>query len=75
MYHQTDKSTSVHRSQVTISLLMAQFITTFLWKRGLDPDMYAMPIQSSLIDLISQILLVICYELAEALGSKVGGRL
>ena len=46
-------------------------MTTFLWHRGLDPDMYALPIQSALTDLTGQLLLVACYELASLLGVKV----
>ncbi|KAI0823908.1 hypothetical protein BC628DRAFT_1323965 [Trametes gibbosa] len=56
---------------ITISLLMAQLITTFLWKRGFDPDMYALPCQSALTDLVGQLLLVACYEFASLLGAKV----
>ncbi|KAI0628786.1 hypothetical protein C8Q77DRAFT_339917 [Trametes polyzona] len=56
---------------VTISLLMAQLITTFLWKRGFDPDMYALPCQSALTDLVGQLLLVACYEFASLLGAQV----
>ncbi|RDX52887.1 hypothetical protein OH76DRAFT_1470326 [Lentinus brumalis] len=56
---------------ITISLLVAQFLTTFLWKRGLDPDMYALPCQSALTDLVGQLLLVACYEVASLLGVKV----
>lgn len=59
------------RPQITISLLMSQLITTLLWKRGLDPDMYALPCQSALTDLVGQLLLVACYELASLLGAQV----
>ena len=57
--------------QITISLLVANLLTTVLWKRGLDPDMYALPIQSALTDLTGQLLLVACYEVASLLGIKV----
>ncbi|EJF62723.1 hypothetical protein DICSQDRAFT_58022 [Dichomitus squalens LYAD-421 SS1] len=56
---------------ITISLTIAQLTTTFLWKRKLDPDMYALPFQSALTDLIGQSLLVACYEVASLLGVKV----
>ncbi|KAL7282933.1 hypothetical protein ACG7TL_002351 [Trametes sanguinea] len=56
---------------ITISLLIARVTTTFLWKRGLDPDMYALPFQSALTDLVGQLLLVACYEVASLLGVKV----
>lgn len=57
--------------QVTISLLLAHGITTVLWRWKLDPDMYALPVQSALTDLIGQSLLVACYEIASLLGVKV----
>ncbi|KAI0078969.1 hypothetical protein K474DRAFT_1738766 [Panus rudis PR-1116 ss-1] len=56
---------------VTASLVIARYLTTFLWNRGLDPDVYAMPIHSALVDLISQLLLVACFEIVSALGMKV----
>ncbi|KAI0737970.1 hypothetical protein C8Q80DRAFT_1114145 [Daedaleopsis nitida] len=56
---------------ITISLSIAQIMTTILWKRQLDPDMYALPIQSATTDLVGQLLLVACYELASLLGVKV----
>ncbi|CCM05763.1 uncharacterized protein FIBRA_07996 [Fibroporia radiculosa] len=56
---------------VAISLSVAQVVTNYLWKRDLDPDMYAMPLQSAVMDLVGQLLLVLCYEAAALLGSKV----
>ncbi|KZS98799.1 hypothetical protein SISNIDRAFT_403866 [Sistotremastrum niveocremeum HHB9708] len=56
---------------VIASLTIANFLTHVLWARGLDPDMYALPIQSSLVDLIGQCLLVASFEVARALGGKV----
>ncbi|KAI0355089.1 hypothetical protein OH77DRAFT_1425148 [Trametes cingulata] len=56
---------------VTISLIIARLTTTFLWKRGFDPDMYALPFQSALTDLVGQLLLVACYEVASLLGAQV----
>ncbi|KAH7093939.1 hypothetical protein BKA62DRAFT_721678 [Auriculariales sp. MPI-PUGE-AT-0066] len=56
---------------VLISLVFSRIFTFWLWRRGHDPDMYALPWQSSLIDLISQLLLVGCYMLAQALGANV----
>ncbi|KAI0657206.1 hypothetical protein C8Q70DRAFT_920207 [Cubamyces menziesii] len=56
---------------ITISLTIARYTTTFLWKRGLDPDMYALPFQSALTDLVGQLLLVACYEVASLLGAQV----
>ncbi|KAI8999121.1 hypothetical protein BD414DRAFT_433700 [Trametes punicea] len=56
---------------ITISLFIARLTTNFLWKRNLDPDMYALPFQSALTDLVGQLLLVACYEVASLLGVKV----
>jgi len=54
-----------------MSLLIAQGLTTLLWARDLDPDMYAMPIHSALLDLIGQLLLVICFEIVSHFTSSV----
>ncbi|KAI6097962.1 hypothetical protein EDD16DRAFT_1498967, partial [Pisolithus croceorrhizus] len=48
---------------VTISLLIANALTDFLWSKDLDPDMYALPIHSALMDLVGQLLLVLCFQL------------
>ncbi|KAA1477669.1 hypothetical protein DENSPDRAFT_829062 [Dentipellis sp. KUC8613] len=56
---------------VTIALLLAQALTNLLWARGLDPDMYALPIHSASMDLIGQLLLVACFEIVAALGVHV----
>jgi len=56
------------------SLSLANWLTHFLWSKGLDPDMYAMPIQSSLVDLLGQCLLVLSYELTTLLGSDMIAR-
>ncbi|TFY82211.1 hypothetical protein EWM64_g1807 [Hericium alpestre] len=56
---------------VSIALLLARALTNLLWSRGLDPDMYALPIHSASMDLIGQLLLVSCFELVSALGLKV----
>uniref|UniRef100_D8PUR5 SLC41A/MgtE integral membrane domain-containing protein n=1 Tax=Schizophyllum commune (strain H4-8 / FGSC 9210) TaxID=578458 RepID=D8PUR5_SCHCM len=48
---------------VTISLLVAYHLTKFLWSRGLDPDSNALPLHSALMDLVGQLLLVLCFEL------------
>ncbi|KAI0699660.1 hypothetical protein BC835DRAFT_1405045 [Cytidiella melzeri] len=53
---------------VIASLFLAQLLTHFLWKRNLDPDMYALPIHSALVDLIGQLLLVVCFEILSHLG-------
>ena len=46
-------------------------MTTLLWRHKLDPDMCALPIHSALMDLVGQLLLVSCFELARAMGLKV----
>jgi solute carrier family 41 len=63
--------TYFHFAQVTSSLLIARALTNFLWARNLDPDMYALPIHSALMDLIGQLLLVLCFEIVSLLGAKV----
>ena len=60
--------------QITISLAIAQPTTTLLWKRHLDPDMYALPFQSAITDLIGQLLLVACYIIAGKVGADVSAR-
>ncbi|EIN07878.1 Mg transporter [Punctularia strigosozonata HHB-11173 SS5] len=56
---------------VSVSLLLAQVLTNFLWSKNLDPDMYAMPIHSALVDLVGQLLLVVCFEIVSKLGADV----
>jgi len=53
---------------VYVSLIVAQSLTRYLWSKGLDPDMYALPIHSALMDLIGQLLLVLCFLLVSFLG-------
>lgn len=58
-------------AQVIISLVVSQWLTEYLWRRNLDPDVYAMAIQSSVVDLLAQLMLVLCFEIAQALGVHV----
>ncbi|KAF8507993.1 hypothetical protein JB92DRAFT_2733830 [Gautieria morchelliformis] len=58
-------------SLVFFSLIVAKFLTEYLWRWDLDPDTYAMPIQSSIVDLVGQFMLVFCYVVAQALGADV----
>ncbi|KDQ59811.1 hypothetical protein JAAARDRAFT_153894 [Jaapia argillacea MUCL 33604] len=58
---------------VSVSLLVARALTNFLWSRDLDPDIYAIPIHSALMDLVGQLLLVLCFEIVSLLGGKVKG--
>ena len=57
--------------QVSASLVFAQLLTEFLWKRNYDPDMYAMPLHSSVVDLIGQLLLIVCFEIVSLMGQAV----
>ena len=57
--------------QVLSSLFVAQLVTLYLWRRDLDPDIYAMAIQTSIVDLLGQLLLVLGFEIAQALGANV----
>ncbi|KAF8894844.1 hypothetical protein BD779DRAFT_1669289 [Infundibulicybe gibba] len=40
---------------VLISLIIASPLTNYLWSKNLDPDLYALPIHSALVDLIGQL--------------------
>ncbi|KAF9145930.1 hypothetical protein BGX30_005746 [Mortierella sp. GBA39] len=51
--------TAVALTLVTISLVLAKKITQLFWKWGYDPDNYALPILTSLIDVLGTALLVI----------------
>ncbi|KAF9228853.1 solute carrier family 41 member 1 [Gyrodon lividus] len=53
---------------VSISLVIARALTNYLWSKGLDPDMYALPIHSAMMDLIGQLLLVLCFTLVSLIG-------
>ncbi|KAH8824420.1 solute carrier family 41 member 1 [Flagelloscypha sp. PMI_526] len=59
---------------VGASLVIARFLTNFLWRRGRDPDMYALPVHSALMDLIGQLLLVICFEIVQLASGSRGGK-
>jgi len=54
---------------VTLSLYVARLLTNFLWSKNLDPDTYALPIHSATMDLIGQLLLVLCFEIVSLLGA------
>ncbi|PBK64588.1 hypothetical protein ARMSODRAFT_1087986 [Armillaria solidipes] len=60
---------------VTASLFIAGALTNFLWSKKLDPDMYALPIHSALMDLIGQLLLVLCFEIVSLLGVHVRSKM
>lgn len=56
---------------VIVSLVVARFLTDFLWSKNRDPDIYALPIHSAFMDLVGQLLLVLCFEIVSCLGTKV----
>ena len=57
-----------YKLQVVVSISVAHLLTNLLWKRGLDPDMYALPIHSALMDLVGQTMLVLCFEIVSLLS-------
>ncbi|KAI0261732.1 hypothetical protein BC834DRAFT_894338 [Gloeopeniophorella convolvens] len=59
---------------ICISLTIARLLTGYLWAHGHDPDVYALPIHSALMDLCGQLLLVSSFEVASALGIRVRSR-
>lgn len=56
---------------VVLSLYLAEAITSLLWKHGLDPDIYALPLHSAVVDLMGLLLLVICFEAVSYIGVPV----
>ncbi|OJA11197.1 hypothetical protein AZE42_06241 [Rhizopogon vesiculosus] len=56
---------------VFTSLVVARLLTDLLWSKGLDPDTYALPIHSALMDLVGQLLLVLCFEIVSLLGTNL----
>ncbi|TFK25742.1 solute carrier family 41 member 1 [Coprinopsis marcescibilis] len=59
---------------VFASLVIARWLTNWLWAKGRDPDVYALPVHSALMDLIGQLLLVLCFEIVSAMGAKIKTR-
>ncbi|KAF8643554.1 hypothetical protein AX16_008942 [Volvariella volvacea WC 439] len=59
---------------VLVSFFIAYKLTNWLWSLDRDPDMYALPIHSAAMDLVGQLLLVFCFEVASVLGAKVRAR-
>ncbi|KAM0792201.1 hypothetical protein ACM66B_004898 [Microbotryomycetes sp. NB124-2] len=51
-------------AQVAISLLIAYHLTFVLWKLDYDPDVYALPLLSSFLDVTGQLLLVAAFALS-----------
>ncbi|KAG8818832.1 hypothetical protein FRC18_012315 [Serendipita sp. 400] len=53
---------------VVCAIVLSHYLTILLWNRNFDPDTYALPLQSSLCDLMGQTFLVTCYEFVGAIG-------
>jgi len=64
-------TTSIDILQVAVSLLIADALTNYLWSRNFDPDMYALPIHSATMDLVGQLLLVLCFQLVSLMGIQL----
>ncbi|CAE6441420.1 unnamed protein product [Rhizoctonia solani] len=56
---------------VVVALALAYYLTHLFWRYGFDPDAYCLPVHSAVVDLIGQLFLVACYELASLLGNDV----
>ncbi|KAF8710609.1 Divalent cation transporter, partial [Rhizoctonia solani] len=56
---------------VSAALGLAYYLTHLFWRHGFDPDAYCLPVHSALVDLIGQLFLVACYELASLFGNDV----
>lgn len=56
---------------MAVSLASAYYLTIWLWKRDFDPDINALPLLCSAVDLFGQLMLVGAYFLAKALGGDV----
>ena len=53
--------------QVALSLVLGYFIAVILWKFDYDPDMNALPLHSSIIDVVGQLILVVAFALTQNL--------
>ncbi|CDZ97391.1 Predicted divalent cation transporter [Phaffia rhodozyma] len=56
---------------IAISLYLADRFTLCFWSRELDPDSHTLPILSSVIDLVGQLLLFVAFEAAAMAGGNV----
>lgn len=61
----------INTLQVAVSLFIADGLTNYLWSRSFDPDMYALPIHSAMMDLVGQLLLVLCFQLVSLMGIRL----
>ncbi|SCZ95798.1 BZ3500_MvSof-1268-A1-R1_Chr8-1g09805 [Microbotryum saponariae] len=57
--------------QMVVSLALAYYTATTLWKLDYDPDVYALPLLSSFLDVTGQLALVAAFTVAGGMGSKV----
>ncbi|KDE06634.1 hypothetical protein MVLG_02988 [Microbotryum lychnidis-dioicae p1A1 Lamole] len=57
--------------QMVVSLAFAYYIATTLWRLDYDPDVYALPLLSSFLDVTGQLALVAAFTVAGGMGSKV----
>ncbi|GAA5863909.1 hypothetical protein JCM1840_005818 [Sporobolomyces johnsonii] len=58
--------------QTGLSLILAHQGSLLLWKLDYDPDVYALPLLSSFLDVSGQLLLVAAYAIANKLSSGSG---
>ncbi|CAO1618101.1 unnamed protein product [Parajaminaea phylloscopi] len=58
-------------TQVAFALVLAHVFTLTLWSKNYDPDIYCLPLVSSLCDVAGQALLVLSYAVAHAMGDVV----
>lgn len=56
---------------MAVSLAIAYYLTLWLWQRDYDPDINALPLLCSAVDLVGQLMLVGAFFLAKALGGDV----
>ena len=74
LYFLVSNESALFWLQVFISLVIARLLTNWLWSIKKDPDMYALPIHSAMMDLVGQLLLVLCFEIVSLLGGRVEQR-
>ena len=50
---------------MALALLLGYGIAVLLWRKGWDPDTHALPLVTSIIDGIGQVVLVIAFKLTQ----------
>lgn len=69
----SSRSSLADIGQVSLALVMGYHLSMLLWKWDYDPDVYALPLLSSSIDCIGQLMLVGAFTFARArAGGKTG---